>query len=200
MFARGNAADRLITVAMFALAAVFAAMMFVHANANPDLLWQGYYHDRNGHYSFGQDLALATRTGDPLWFLSELEKAKVWPPLHGLVLAAVLLVGGIDHRLGIVPSLIGWTLAVALIGLIARRMFQDRAQDRALGVGAAAIAMTLAIASPAFRLLACDVMLECLGAGLTAAALWAYGQAMDATGAPDSGKDLASHWRDSPCG
>jgi hypothetical protein len=60
--------------------------------------------------------------------------------------------------------------------------------------------MTLAIASPAFRLLACDVMLECLGAGLTAAALWAYGRAMDATGAPDSGKDLASHWRDSPCG
>jgi hypothetical protein len=55
--------------------------------------------------------------------------------------------------------------------------------------------MTLAIASPAFRLLACDVMLECLGAGLTAAALWAYGRALDATGAPDSGKDLASHWR-----
>src|ERR1700674_3214344 len=77
MFARGNASDRLITVAMLALAAVFAAMMFVHANANPDLLWQGYYHDRNGHYSFGQDLALAIRTGDPLWFLSELEKAKV---------------------------------------------------------------------------------------------------------------------------
>src|SRR6266852_4232842 len=85
MFGQGDAAGRLIAIAMLALAAGFAAVMFVHANADPDLLWQGYYHDRNGHYSFGQDLALAIRTGDPLWFLSELEKAKVWPPLHGLV-------------------------------------------------------------------------------------------------------------------
>src|SRR6266852_1870456 len=131
MFGQGDAAGRLIAIAMLALAAGFAAVMFVHANADPDLLWQGYYHDRNGHYAFGQDLALAIRTGDPLWFVSELEKAKVWPPLHGLALAAALLVGGIDHRLGIVPSLIGWTLAVALAGLIARRMFEDRAQDRA---------------------------------------------------------------------
>jgi len=203
MFGQGDAAGRLIAVAMLAVTAGFAAVMFVQANADPDLLWQGYYHDRNGHYAFGQDLALAIRTGDPLWFFSELEKAKVWPPLHGLVLAAALLVGGIDHRLGIVPSLIGWALAVALAGLMARRVFHDRSHDRApdrapdrdLGVAAAAIAMTLAIASPAFRLLACDVMLECLGAGLTAAALWAYGRAVDAATVPGSREGAASRWR-----
>jgi hypothetical protein len=197
MFGKGDAAGRLIAVAMLALAAGCAATMFVHADANPDLLWQGYYHDRSGHYAFGQDLALAIRTGDPLWFFSELEKAKVWPPLHGLALAAVLTAGGIDHRLGIVPSLIGWALAVALAGLIARRMFLDRRHggaDRDLGLAAAAIAMTLAIASPAFRLMAADVMLECLGAGLTAAALWAYGRAMDPAG-PVTGAGTAARWR-----
>src|SRR5580700_8520431 len=99
-----RSAGRLVTVGMVALAAAAATAMFVHANTDPDQLWQGYYHDRNGHYAFGQDLALAVRTGDLQWFFSELEKAKVWPPLHGLVLAAVLLIGGIDHRLGIVPS------------------------------------------------------------------------------------------------
>src|ERR1700731_4478276 len=98
----GNAGGRLIPVAMLAVAAASAVAMFVHANADPDALWQGYHHDRNGHYAFGQDLALAVRTGDPVWFFTELDKAKVWPPLHGLVLAAVLLAGGIDHRLGIV--------------------------------------------------------------------------------------------------
>ena len=124
----------------------------------------------------------------------------MWPPLHGLVLAAVLLIGGIDHRLGIVPSLIGWTLTITLVGVIARDMLEQRARngeqgDRALGIAAAAIAVTLAIASPAFRLLAADVMLECLGAALTAAALWAYGRAMRGTGAPDVGDDAASRWR-----
>lgn len=81
----------------------------------PDLLWRGFHHDRNSHYSFGLDLALAVRTFDPAWFFGELEKAKVWPPFHGLVLSAVLLLGGIDHRLGIVPSLIGWVMTIAFV-------------------------------------------------------------------------------------
>ena len=92
----GEAAGRLIALVTLCLAGAIAVVMFVHANADPDQLWQGYYHDRNGHYLFGQDLALAIRTGDPQWFFSALEKAKVWPPLHGLVLAAVLL--GRRHR------------------------------------------------------------------------------------------------------
>jgi hypothetical protein len=198
----GVAAGRLVTVVVLCLAGAIAVAMFVHHNADPDALWQGYYHDRHGHYSFGQDLALAIRAADPQWFFSALESAKVWPPVHGLVLAAVLLVGGIDHRLGIVPSLIGWALTVTFVSLIAREMFEHRAQadekdqqDRTLGIAAAVIAVTLAIASPAFRLFAADVMLECLGAALTAAALWAYGRAMDAPVAPDADKEAARRWR-----
>ena len=182
--------ERLITFAMLALAVVVAITMFVASNADPDMLWRDYYHDRSEHYAFGQNLALAVRTGDPVWFVDELLKAQVWPPVHGLVLSAVLLIGGIDHRLGIVPSLIGWTLTIVLVALIARGMFRDRA----LGTAAAAIAMTLAIASPAFRLLACDVMLECLGAGLSAAALWAYGRAT-APREPADPAEAASRWR-----
>jgi hypothetical protein len=191
VYLQSDNAERLVWVAVTLLALAAAVILFFIANAHPDLLWRGYYHDRNGHYAFGQDLALAVRTGDPVWFFSELLKAQVWPPVHGLVLAAVLLIGGIDHRLGIVPSLIGWMLTIVFVALIARRMFQDRD----LGIGAGAIALTLGIASPAFRLLASDVMLESLGAGLSAAALWAYGRAMASRETADDAAQLASRWR-----
>ncbi|MGH9548405.1 MAG: hypothetical protein ACRD3W_03480, partial [Terriglobales bacterium] len=88
-------------------ALAIAGIMFADYYSTPDLLWRGYHHDRNSHFGFGLDLALAERTFDPAWFFSELDKAKVWPPLHGLVLSIVLLVGGIDHRLAILPSLAG---------------------------------------------------------------------------------------------
>jgi hypothetical protein len=191
MFWRHDNSDWLVTVLVVALAVAAAVMMFVGANAEPDLLWHGYYHDRNAHYAFGQDLALAVRTGDPVWFFSELLKAQVWPPVHGLVLAAVLLAGGIDHRLGIIPSLIGWILTIVFVVQIARRMFRDRD----LGIAAAGFALIFAFASPAFRLLACDVMLECLGAGLSAAALWAYGRAMAPPERADTAAEAAAHWR-----
>jgi hypothetical protein len=159
-------------------AVVLAVSLWRSHAASPDLLWRGVYHDRNGHFAFGLDLALAAKTFDPLWFLSELEKAKVWPPLHGLTLSIVLLAGGIDHRLGIVPSLLGWAMTIVVCWLIARRLFADRIS----GILAGAVAVTLTAASPAFRLLASDVMLEGLGAGLSALALFA---AMLAGAEPD---------------
>jgi len=176
MPARTYLPDRLIAVLVPVVAAVAAVAMFIAANADPDALWHGIYHDRNAHYATGQDLALAVRTADPAWFLKTLEAAKVWPPVHDLALAAVLLVGGIDHRLGIVPSLIGWAVTVVLVAAIARRMFADRDS----GIAAAIVAAAFTIASPALRLLASDVMLECLGSALTAAAIWAYGRAIAA--------------------
>src|SRR2546429_3424238 len=45
-----------------------------------------------------------------------------WPPFHGIVLAAVLLVGGIDERLGVLPSLAGWVITVVAAALTARRL------------------------------------------------------------------------------
>ncbi len=162
---------------------IAGAMWAAYAHA-PDLLWRGFYHDRNSHYSFGLDLALAARNLDPAWFFGELEKAKVWPPFHGLVLSIVLLIGGIDYRLAIVPSLIGWVMTLAFVWLVARRMVTNRID----GLFAAAIATILTAASPAFRLISTDVMLEGLGAGLSAAALWAY---LRASAKPDQ----ASRWR-----
>jgi len=190
MYPPRNDARRYLTLAVIGLATAAAVLMFVEANTDPDLLWRGYYHDRNGHYAFGQDLALAVRTADPVWFFTELLKAQVWPPVHGLVVAAVLLVGGIDHRLGIVPSLLGWAITIVLVAEIAQRMFRERQ----LGMAAAVVAVMLGIASPAFRLLACDVMLECLGAALSAAAVWAYGRAMTPIEPADNAKET-SRWR-----
>jgi hypothetical protein len=121
-FSQYDIVDRLFLVGVIGLAATVGVILFVSADANPDLLWRGYYHDRNAHYAVGQAFALAVITADPAWFLDEILKAQIWPPVHGLVLAAALLVGGIDHRLGIVPSLLGWALTVIFAALIARRM------------------------------------------------------------------------------
>lgn len=169
---------------VLAIAIAIAVTMWLAYARAPDLLWRGFYHDRNSHYSFGLDLALAARNLDPAWFFSELEKAKVWPPFHGLILGAVLLIGGIDHRLAIVPSLIGWVMTLAFVWLITRRMLASRIE----GLFAASLAVILTAASPVFRLISADVMLEGLGAGLSAAALWAY---LRASAEPTS----AARWR-----
>src|SRR5262245_65898013 len=81
--------------------------------ADPGRLWQDVHHDRNGHFNFALDLALSLRNFDLPEFLLHLERARVWPPVHGLALASVLTFGGIDIRLAIVPSLIGWTATIA---------------------------------------------------------------------------------------
>src|SRR5262245_3987609 len=159
--------------AVAAAAIVIAGAMLDGYLADPDLLWRGVYHDRNAQFAFGLDLTLALRNLDPLWFLAEFDKAKVWPPLHGLALASVLLVAGPDHRFAIVPSLVGFVATVVFGALIARAA----SRDRIAGILAAAVTAILTLASPALRLLASDVMLEGLGAGLCAAALWAYGRA-----------------------
>ena len=182
--ATASALDVLMLAGVGAVALTIAGYVLADYLRNSDLLWRGIYHDRNGHFNFGVDLALAIRNLDPIQFFSDLEKARVWPPLHGLVLSAVLLVGGIDHRLGIVPSLAGWVLTIVFVWLVARRLFCDRVA----GSFAAAVAVTLTAASPAFRLIAGDVMLEGLGAGLSAMALWAY---MRASPEPEN----APRWR-----
>jgi hypothetical protein len=174
--ATGRLIDRLAFLAVLVAAIIAAGMMYANYYGAPDLLWREFYSDRNSHYSFGLDLALAARHLDPVWFFSELEKAKVWPPFHGLALSVVLLLGGIDYRLGVLPSLIGWTVTIAFVWLIARRLFTDRTA----GLMAAAIAATLTAASPTFQVISTDVMLEGIGAGLSAAGLWAYLRAFEA--------------------
>lgn len=180
---------RLVIVALALLALSAAVSMFLAHAAAPERLWADVHHDRNGHFGFGLDLALALRVGDVAAFLSQLAKAVVWPPVHGLLLAAVLAAGGPDDRLGIVPSLAGWTATVVLTAMLARRLFDDapggmspaaRMAAGAAGAVASAVAGALALASPAFRLLGSDVMLEALGAAWSALALLCFARAMDA--------------------
>ena len=158
------------TAAMALILLGFCAATVIHGFVDSDHLWRDVRHDRNSHFRNGLDLALALRSFDPLGALALLERAKVWPPVHDVVLATVLLIGGPDHRLGMLPSLVGWAATVMLVGLIACRLFTDPI-DR---VTAGAVAVTFALASPAFRLLGADVMLEGLGAALTALSLIAY--------------------------
>jgi 4-amino-4-deoxy-L-arabinose transferase-like glycosyltransferase len=95
-----------------------------------------------------------------------------------------MILGGIDLRLAILPSLFGWICTIVLAFLIARRLFTDRYT----GTVAGALAVTFAIASPAFRLITADVMLEGLGAALTATCLYLYLRAR-------AERDRGSLWR-----
>lgn len=154
---------------LFAAIAVACATLADYASA-PWTLWQDVLHDRNGHFAFALDLALALRDLDLLDFFTQLEKSKTWPPVHGLALASVMLLGGIDVKLAIVPSLAGWVATIVLIWLISVRLFADRLS----AVTAGAVAVAFAIASPSLRLITADVMLEGLGGALSALCLYAY--------------------------
>ncbi len=156
-------------IVLFAAVAVASAALAGYAAA-PWSLWQDVLHDRNGHFAFALDLALALRDLDVLDFFAQLEKSKTWPPVHGLALAAVMLVGGIDVKLAILPSLAGWAVTIVLIWLISIRLFADRLSAMTAG----AVAVAFAIASPSFRLITADVMLEGLGSALSALCLYAY--------------------------
>ncbi|MFD2183582.1 hypothetical protein [Rhodoplanes azumiensis] len=173
----GGAASAWIDLAVAAVtafvAAVIATTLFTAYHADPDPLWANPLHDRNGHFGFGLDLAIALRGLDPLAVLDHLWKALGWSPLHGLMLSGVLLAGGLDHRLGILPSLAGWAATAVLAAVLARSLFSDAIR----GITAAAVAAALTLASPAFALLGSDVVPEGLGAALTAAALLAYARA-----------------------
>lgn len=156
-------------IVVFLALADAAGRLAEHA-ADPARIFEGIGHDRHGHFNYGLDLVLALRDFDIVQFLTQLERAKVWPPLHGLVLAATMLAGGIDLKLAILPSLIGYVATVVLIWLIALRLFPDALT----GAFAGAIAVSFALTSPAFRLLTADVMLEGLGAALTCLSIYLY--------------------------
>jgi hypothetical protein len=147
-----------------------AAWLYGDFVGSAHLLWRDLDHDRNGHFQFGLNMALDLARGDVAAFVSDLNRATVWPPLHGLVLALVLLVGGIDMRLAVLPSLAGWVVTVVATALVARRLVGQRTE----GNVAAAVALIFVAASPSLRDYALDSMLESLGAALTAVALYLY--------------------------
>jgi hypothetical protein len=131
-------------------------------------LWDAGVHDRNAHYLYALRLATDVRQGHLLPLLEHLNQASVWPPLHGVLAAGVLLVGGLDYRLAVLPSLAGWAAAVLLAFLVARR-----AAARG-GTVAGLVAALFLLSSPSHRAYATDIMLESLGACLSLLAVYCY--------------------------
>ena len=101
-------------------------------------------------------------------FLDDINQARVWPPLQGLLTAGVLLVGGLDYRLAVLPSLAGWVGTVFFGYLLAKRALPTG------GVFAGLIAALFIVASPAHRAYGTDIMLESVGACLTLVVLYCY--------------------------
>ena len=154
--------------AIAAIALGIAGSLFLDNWNAPETLWHDPYHDRNTHLSRGIDIALALRDLDPVGVLTAVTQGVTWPPLHALVLGVIMAVAGVDARLGVVPGLLGWAATVVCVWCIARRAAP------AAGWFAGAVAAIFTIGSPAFWLLGADVMLEGLGAGLSAFALLAF--------------------------
>ena len=169
---RAPAAPRLTRVVVpavvFVATLVTAALTYAHFLQVHRCLWDGPGHDRTAHYDFALQMATDLRLGRVVAFVTELDSARMWPPLHGVLAGSLLLAAGPDYRWAVLPSLAGWAAAVVFACLSARRAVR-RGRDLA-GLAAAAFVL----ASPAHRAYATDVMLESLGAGLSMAALYFY--------------------------
>ncbi len=155
--------------AVVAIALASCLHLFVHHRSHYRERWIGAGHDRNAHYRYGLQMAADLENGDLQRFVWDLDSGSwVWPPLNGLLVAAVALVAGRDPVAAILPSLAGWFLTVVFTYLLA-----ERASSR-YGVLAGFLASACALVSPAHRAYATDVMMESLGAGLTLATLYAF--------------------------
>jgi hypothetical protein len=176
---RSEASDTIPVVVVLVVAVVFAASMLVEYAANPGELWHGLLQDRNVHFDAALQLAVAMQDFDVSTFLTLLLHPHIWPPAADLSLAVVMILDGMDLKLAILLDVVSWTCVAVLVFLIARRLFFDQWTGNVAG----ALAVTFALASPAFRLLGADVMLEAPGAALTAFCLYAYIRAQGKTSA-----------------
>jgi hypothetical protein len=156
-----------LLVAVAALAS--AGFLYVQFLQVDRALWYGNDHDRNAHYLFCLRMGADVRNGQFLNLLVDFSKGSAaWPPLQGVLAAGALVVGGLDYRLAVLPSLLGYVLAAAFGFLAARRAAP------AGGNLAGFVAAACVLLSPAYRAFATDIMLESLGAGLSLAALYCY--------------------------
>jgi hypothetical protein len=134
----------------------------------PRHLWERGPHDRNAHYGLGLSLALDIRQVNLARLVHDLDGARVWGPLHGILVALTQVIGGVDYRLALLPSLAGWVLTAVFGFLLARRLVG------AGGLAAGLLAALFILASPAHQAFATDIMLESLGAALSLIALYLY--------------------------
>lgn len=131
-------------------------------------LWTNAAHDRNAHYFVGLSLALDVRNGDLVTLAHDLDKERIWPPLHAILLASVLNVTGYDPAFAVLPSLCAWAGLLVGVFVLARRIAPMG------GNVAGFAAMLCLLASPTHRAFATDVMLESLGVCLSVWALERY--------------------------
>jgi hypothetical protein len=162
-----------VTVYLFPLlvlvgALALATVSYCHFLESPRSLWDIPTHDRNAHYLLALSLAQDMRHADVAHFVRDINRARTWPPLHGLLAGLVLAVGGLDYRLALLPSLLAWVATAVLGFLVARRAV--RAGGNIAGLGAA----LLILASPAYHAYATDIMLESLGACLSLLVIYCY--------------------------
>src|SRR5262245_6513370 len=158
----------LFTVAVAVLAMVPALFAYRCFLAAPRHLFAVLPHDRNAHYEFGTNLALDLRHRDWGHLLHDLDGARVWGILHGILVGLVQVAGGIDFRLAVLPSLAGWVLTAVMGFLLARRLAPGG------GTLAGLVAVLFILASPAHHAFATDVMLESLGAFLSLLVVYYY--------------------------
>lgn len=147
-----------------------AGWLYVDYSNDPTTLWRDLYHDRNTHLSRGMALASDIRSLDPLAYLLDATAITVWPPFHAIFLSIVMAIFGLHSGLGLIPGLFGWVVMMLFIWQIAQKVSHNERD----GIVAGSVALIFAFASPALRLLSADVMLEGLGAGLSAAVLLAF--------------------------
>ena len=143
-------------VGVLVAALVVAALDYAYFLDHHRQLWTGTIHDRHAHYLTALSLALDLRQADIVQGLHDFDRARVWPPLHALLAAAVLAVGGPDYRLAVLPSLLAFVGTVLLGFLVARR-----AAPRGGNFAGLAAALLILTSTP-HRAFATDVMLESL--------------------------------------
>ena len=160
--------DPSVLLLVTVVATSIAAVLYLEYQEIARFRWGRMENDRNAHYLLGLSLALDIRHLDIWRMFADLDGARVWPPLHGILVAAALLVGGIDYPLAVLPSLAGW-IGTAILGFLTAR----RAAPNG-GNLAGLVAATFILASPAHRVFATDIMLESLGSCLSLLALYLY--------------------------
>ncbi len=155
-------------VAVFTVAVALAALTYQQFRAVDRHLWDNSTHDRNAHYLYALRLATDAQHLRLYHFLDDINQARVWPPLQGLLTAGILLVGGLDYRLAVLPSLAGLVGTICFGYLLAKRALSQG------GTCAGLVAALFIAASPAHRAFATDIMLESVGACLTLIVLYCY--------------------------
>jgi hypothetical protein len=159
----------LVLLGLVLLTGIVAIQLHAAYQENLRLRWCSFYHDRNAHYQAALNAACELRQGHIIQAIVDLDAATVvWPLLHPLCLAAVLILLGPAPDMAVLPALASWCGTSVYAFLIARRL------GGRYGDAGGAIAAILCMSSPALRAMGADVMLESMGLLLTLASIHGY--------------------------